>query len=39
MIAAGTLVVRQRAFIECMKKRRVVPETHSGEEEGEGVGM
>jgi hypothetical protein len=24
MIAAGTLVVRQRTFVECVKKRRVI---------------
>jgi hypothetical protein len=33
-IAAGTLVVRQRTCIACVKKRRVIPETDSDEEEG-----
>jgi hypothetical protein len=35
-IAAGTLVVRQRTFVECVKKRRVIAETdiYNGEEEG-----
>jgi hypothetical protein len=33
-IAAGTLVVRQQTFVECVKKRRVIVETDSDEEEG-----
>jgi hypothetical protein len=36
-IAAGTLVVRQRTFTECTKKRGVIPETDSDEEEGGSV--
>jgi hypothetical protein len=37
-MTAGTLVVRQRTLVECMKKRRVViPETDSDEEEGGSV--
>jgi hypothetical protein len=34
VIAAGTLVVRQKTFVECVKKRRVIVETDSDEEEG-----
>ena len=32
-MAAGTLVVRQRTLVECMKKRRVIHDTDSDEEE------
>jgi hypothetical protein len=31
-MAAGTLVVRQRTLVECMKKRRAIAETDSDEE-------
>jgi hypothetical protein len=36
-MAAGTLVVRQRTLAECLKRRRVVAETDSDEEEGGSV--
>jgi hypothetical protein len=32
--AAGNLVVRQQTFAECVKKRRVIVETDSDEEDG-----
>jgi hypothetical protein len=36
-IAAGTSGVRQRTLAECTKKRRVIAETVSDEEEGGSV--
>jgi hypothetical protein len=33
-IAAETLVVRQRTFVECMKKMRIIAKTDSDDEEG-----
>jgi hypothetical protein len=36
-MAVGTLFVRQRTLAECLKRRRVIPETDSEEEEGGGV--
>jgi hypothetical protein len=38
-MAAGTLFVRQRTLAECLKRKRVIPETDRSSEEEEGGGV